>query len=138
MKIYKTEHLKYRLDPVSEIFENINCMLAGGSCLSAVKESLGYDIIHKMDYDFFFETEEEYNRANERLQKLIDYIDTEGPWDCLGKGIFESDFAKTFDYDGLQIQLIKIFKPFKDITLYPLCVKPFGQRSRDLDGTPLL
>jgi len=104
---------KHYLDIVSkhiaEIFSECNTMLAGGSCLSVIQNSVGITSTYN-DLDFYFETEEEYQIAYKKLQEEKEKTESM-------RGFFsyehETEFAYTTVINGQEFQLIKIFKPFE-------------------------
>ena len=93
-----------------------NTMLAGGYCLSVVQNTTHSNVVSNwedsiyLDQDFFFETEDEYNKVTRQIDNLR--IKEFEEYTHINKS-FETDSAVSYNTSFGKIQLIKIFKPFK-------------------------
>jgi len=66
IKKFKTPELQEMLQPISEMLDGVDYILAGGSCADAyinqfVEENILLEI--SKDYDLFFDSEEEFQKA---------------------------------------------------------------------------
>ncbi len=123
---YKSEKLAHQLREL-KFLDGINCMLAGGSCLTMAQERENLLSQYNInDYDFFFEKQSDYDLALERFLKAVrEQNAKKDKKDKKIKGIedifndemsyksHETDFATTCYYNGVMFQFIKHFTPFE-------------------------
>ena len=103
-------YLKILPDNIIKVLSECNTMLAGGSCLSLIQRSVGVPSSFN-DLDFYFETEEDYQITYNKLQEEKNRMNNAQK---LFSYDYQTEFAYTMVIDGEEIQLIKIFKPFKE------------------------
>lgn len=108
-----TYKINLRIPRMKELCKDVDCMLAGGSCLSEVQKTFGIRSSYD-DLDFFFEDEKNFKKMVQNIDKLKKIVNTGATLMFHDISLqYETKNALTYNFFNTTIQLIKIFKPFK-------------------------